>query len=69
MIETRELNIDIYPMPTAPAGGNTSISAYFDALSLGYHLRSDRVKAEAVYDLAKWLSYGEDRTSTLGDDR
>jgi multiple sugar transport system substrate-binding protein len=62
MIETRELNIDIYPMPTAPVGGNTSISAYFDALSLGYHLRSDRVKAEAVYDLAKWLSYGEDGT-------
>lgn len=62
MIKTRELEIDIYPMPAAPEGGTTSLHGYYDAYGLSYELSNDLVKAEAVYDLAKWLSYGQDGT-------
>jgi multiple sugar transport system substrate-binding protein len=62
LVRTRQLEIELYPMPKAPAGGTTSIIGYYDSFSLGYHLKDDRVKAQAVFELAKWLSYGEEGT-------
>ncbi|GKX28404.1 hypothetical protein SH1V18_08840 [Vallitalea longa] len=56
----RELDIDIYPMPKAPEGGTTSIQAYYDTLSLSKDLEDDPVKAEAAFQLLKWLTYGEE---------
>lgn len=60
LIKERELEIDIYPMPKAPEGGTTSIQAYYDTLSLSRNLEDDPVKAEAAFQLLKWLSYGEE---------
>jgi multiple sugar transport system substrate-binding protein len=60
LVKTREMEIDIYPMPAAPEGGTTSIRAYYDTLSLSSSLSEDPVKAEAAYQLIKWLTYGED---------
>lgn len=62
LVRTRQLDIDIYPMPKAPTGGTTSLKGYYDSFSLGYHLKNDPVKAQAVFELAKWLSYGEKGT-------
>jgi multiple sugar transport system substrate-binding protein len=53
-------DIDIYPYPTAPEGGQTATYTYHDYLSVNRTLASDRVKAEAAFQLLKWLTYGED---------
>ncbi|MEK4192854.1 ABC transporter substrate-binding protein [Paenibacillus sp. FSL L8-0323] len=60
MIKTRKMDIDIYPMPTAPEGGITDLHGYYDTLSLSSALDEDPVKAEAAYQLLKWLTYGEE---------
>ncbi|ERJ11913.1 peptidoglycan linked protein (LPXTG) [Haloplasma contractile] len=62
-VSERGLDIDLYPMPEAPLGGQTTLPGYYDTFSLSYTLENDPIKAEAVFDLAKWLSYGEDGTS------
>jgi multiple sugar transport system substrate-binding protein len=62
LITSRGLDIDIYPMPSAPEGGMTSLKGYYDAFGLSYELQDDPVRAEAVFDLVKWLTYGEDGT-------
>jgi len=67
LVKTRELDIDIYPMPQAPDGGITSLHGYYDTFSLSYKLSEDRVKAQAVYDLTKWLTYGENGTEARWD--
>ncbi|WP_008826923.1 hypothetical protein [Haloplasma contractile] len=63
LVGERELEVDIYPMPEAPEGGQTALHAYYDTFSLSYELEQDPVRAQAVYDLAKWLSYGEAGTA------
>ncbi|OIJ17479.1 ABC transporter substrate-binding protein [Anaerobacillus alkalilacustris] len=60
LVVNREMEIDIYPMPQAPAGGTTSLRAYYDTLSLSSELEDDPVKAEAAFQLLKWLTYGEE---------
>lgn len=60
LVKERELDIDIYPMPKAPEGGTTSIQAYYDTLSLSSDLEDDPVKAEAAFQLLKWLCYSEE---------
>ncbi len=67
LIKTRGLEIDIYPMPESPEGGETSLHGYYDAYGLSYELSNDLVKAEAVFDLAKWLSYGQEGTEARWD--
>lgn len=62
LVKTRNLDIDIYPMPQAPEGGKTALHGYYDTFSLSYTLQDDPVKAQAVYELAKWLTYGEEGT-------
>ncbi len=52
--------IDIYPYPIAPEGGTTATYTYHDYYSLNRALENDRVKAEAAYQLVKWLTYGEE---------
>lgn len=56
----RGIDIDIYPMPTAPEGGSTKIHGYYDTLSLSSELADDPVKAEAAFQLLKWLTYSEE---------
>jgi multiple sugar transport system substrate-binding protein len=58
MVKNKKMDIDIYPMPKAPEGGTTSLHAYYDTLSLSSALAKDPVKAEAAYQLLKWLTYG-----------
>ncbi|MFD0715604.1 ABC transporter substrate-binding protein [Paenibacillus sp. GCM10027626] len=58
LIKKRKMNIDIYPMPQAPDGGTTSLHGYYDTLSLSSALSDDPVKAEAAFQLLKWLTYG-----------
>ncbi|MDY0294198.1 MAG: hypothetical protein RBQ71_00150 [Acholeplasmataceae bacterium] len=53
-------DIDIYPYPIAPEGGQTATYTYHDYLSVNRTLTSDRVKAEAAFQLLKWLTYGEE---------
>lgn len=60
LIKTRKMEIDIYPMPQAPEGGTTSIHAYYDTLSLSSAISEDPVKAEAAFQLLKWLTYSEE---------
>ncbi|PLT48089.1 ABC transporter substrate-binding protein [Paenibacillus sp. FSL W8-1187] len=60
MIKTRNMDIDIYPMPAAPEGGVTALHGYFDTLSLSSALDEEPVKAEAAFQLLKWLTYGEE---------
>ncbi|WP_332693589.1 ABC transporter substrate-binding protein [Halalkalibacter lacteus] len=60
LVVNREMEIDIYPMPEAPEGGSTSIRAYYDTLSISSALEDDPVKAEAAFQLLKWLTYGEE---------
>ena len=50
--------VDIYPYPIAPAGGSTATYTYHDYYSISKTLESDRVKAEAAFQLTKWLTYG-----------
>lgn len=50
--------VDIYPYPVAPAGGSTATYTYHDYYSISKTLESDRVKAEAAFQLTKWLTYG-----------
>lgn len=52
--------IDIYPYPTAPAGGQTATYTYHDYLSVNRTLNTNTVKAEAAFQLLKWLTYGEE---------
>jgi multiple sugar transport system substrate-binding protein len=60
LVKTRQMEIDIYPMPKAPEGGTTSIRAYYDTLSLSSQLAEDPVKAEAAFQLLRWLTYSEE---------
>lgn len=59
LIETRDMEIDIYPMPTAPRG-ETYIPGYYDTFSISSQLEDDPVKAQAAFELLKWLTYGEE---------
>jgi multiple sugar transport system substrate-binding protein len=52
--------IDIYPYPIAPDGGQTATYTYHDYYSLSKLLEADRVQAEAAFQLIKWLTFGED---------
>lgn len=56
----REMEVDIYPLPTAPESGETHLQAYYDTLSLSSQLAEDPVKAEAAFQLLKWLTYSEE---------
>jgi len=60
LVKNRKMEIDIYPMPKAPEGGSTDIRAYYDTLSLSSELAEDPVKAQAAFQLLKWLTYGEE---------
>jgi len=60
----RGWDIDIYPFPEAPEGGTSLSYTYYDYYSLSSALEADRVKAEAAYQLVKWLTYGEDGTAS-----
>ncbi|UTI42413.1 ABC transporter substrate-binding protein [Niallia sp. RD1] len=60
LVKNREMDIDIYPMPQAPEGGSTSLHGYYDTLSISSSLSDDLVKAEAAFQLVKWLSFGEE---------
>lgn len=66
-MESNGQTIDIYPYPTAPEGGNTAVYTYHDYYSLNRDLDEDRVKAEAAYQLVKWLTYGEEGTQSRWD--
>lgn len=59
-MESNGQTIDIYPFPVAPEGGNTAVYTYHDYYSINKTLESDTVKAEASYQLVKWLTYGEE---------
>lgn len=50
--------IDIYPYPIAPEGGTTATYTYHDYYSLNKTLEEDRVRAEAAFQLVKWITYG-----------
>jgi multiple sugar transport system substrate-binding protein len=56
----KNFEIDIYPYPVAPEGGETATYTYHDYYSLSRVLEDDRVKAEAAFQLVKWLTYGLD---------
>lgn len=53
-------NIDIYPYPIAPDGGSTATYTYHDYYSISKLLEENRVKAEAAFQLVKWLTFGVD---------
>ena len=53
-------DIDMYPYPIAPEGGQTATYTYHDYYSLSKVLEGDRVKAEAAFQLVKWISFGEE---------
>jgi len=59
-IMERGLEIDLYPIPIAPEGGDTVQYGYADTYALGYHLASDPVKAQAAYELLRFLSFSEE---------
>jgi multiple sugar transport system substrate-binding protein len=52
--------IDIYPYPIAPEGGTTATYIYHDYYSISKVLEADRVKAEAAFQLVKWITFGLD---------
>jgi multiple sugar transport system substrate-binding protein len=54
----KNFEIDIYPYPVAPEGGETSTYIYHDYYSLSKLLEDDRVQAEAAFQLVKWLTFG-----------
>jgi multiple sugar transport system substrate-binding protein len=56
----KDFEIDIYPYPIAPEGGETSTYIYHDYYSLSKLLEDDRVTAEAAFQLVKWLTFGEE---------
>ncbi len=66
-MQSNKQTIDIYPYPTAPEGGNTAVYTYHDYYSINSTLDTDRVKAEAAYQLVKWLTYGEEGTKARWD--
>ncbi len=53
-------DIDVYPYPVAPEGGQTATYIYHDYYSISKVLEDDRVKAEAAFQLVKWLTFGEE---------
>jgi len=57
-------DIDIYPYPVAPEGGTTATYTYHDYYSLSKVMEADRVKAEAAFNLVKWLTFGVDGLSS-----
>lgn len=57
---SRNFDIDIYPYPVAPEGGQTATFTYHDYYSMSRLLETDRVKAEAAFQLIKWLTFGEE---------
>ncbi|AIO18872.1 hypothetical protein KQ51_00993 [Candidatus Izimaplasma bacterium HR1] len=57
---SRGFDIDIYPYPEAPTGGETATFTYHDYYSMSKLLEADRVKAEAAFQLIKWLTFGEE---------
>jgi multiple sugar transport system substrate-binding protein len=57
---SKGFEIDIYPFPVAPEGGVTETYIYHDYYSVSGALEEDRVKAEAAYQLIKWITFGED---------
>ncbi|QMS84225.1 ABC transporter substrate-binding protein [Candidatus Xianfuyuplasma coldseepsis] len=59
---TKGQEIDIYPYPVAPEGGTTATYTYHDYYSLSKKLEADEdwVRAQAAYELVKWLTYGEE---------
>jgi len=59
--------IDIYPYPVAPAGGQTATYTYHDYYSISKLLVADRVKAEAAFQLVKWLTFGEEGLESRWD--
>ena len=63
----KEFEIDIYPYPVAPEGGQTATYTYHDYYSLSKVLEDDRVKAEAAFQLVKWLTYGEEGLESRWD--
>lgn len=58
-IMNRDLEIDIYAIPIAPEGGDTVQYGYADTYALGYHLANNPVKAQAAYELMRYLSFSE----------
>ncbi len=56
----KTFEIDIYPYPVAPEGGQTATYTYHDYYSLSKVMEDDRVQAEAAFQLVKWLTYGEE---------
>lgn len=63
----KDFSIDVYPYPEAPEGGQTATYTYHDYYSLSKVLEDDRVKAEAAFQLVKWLTYGEDGLESRWD--
>jgi multiple sugar transport system substrate-binding protein len=63
-MESNGQTIDIYPYPVAPTGGNTAVYTYHDYYSINKALEADTVKAEASYQLVKWLTYGQEGTES-----
>ncbi len=59
--------IDIYPYPIAPEGGQTATYTYHDYYSISKVLEEDRVKAEAAFQLVKWLTFGEEGLESRWD--
>ncbi len=57
---TKGYEMDVYPFPTAPEGGESATYTYHDYYSLSAALEEDRVKAEAAYQLIKWITFGEE---------
>jgi multiple sugar transport system substrate-binding protein len=60
-------DVDIYPYPISPDGGQTATYTYHDYYSLSKLLEADRVKAEAAFQLVKWLTFGEDGLESRWD--
>ncbi|MDF2699976.1 MAG: transporter substrate-binding protein [Haloplasmataceae bacterium] len=61
----RGMEYEVYPIPVAPEGGNTQTFGWMDTFSMSYELAEDRVRAEAVYDLLKYISHGIEGRTTL----
>lgn len=59
-IMNRGLEIELYSIPIAPDGGDTVQYGYADTYALGYHLANDPVKAQAAYELMRYLSFSEE---------
>lgn len=53
-------NIQLYPLPKAPEGGVTAPISYYDFMAIRRSLQTDKVKAEAVAELLKWITFKEE---------